>query len=174
MQTKTKIIVSSITILIITIFIFLFYKSKIDVSVIEQNPELIDVPNREDKNSIQSEVNKSQEPQRIEFDTNVPNDFPSNIPIEKGVTVEQSYGLTYEGQKQLSIVFLSYKSVKDNYSLYIDFLSNQNWVISNKYESDKLSSIYSTKENNDINVTISENTSNDHMKSQVSISVLKK
>ena len=111
---------------------------------------------------------------KTDFGTNVPVDFPTNIPLEKGAKVEQSYGLSYEGQKQLSIVFLSTKTVKENYTLYADFLKNQGWNVSNKYESIKLSSLYGTKESNDINVTISENTSATSAKSQVSISVLEK
>jgi len=116
----------------------------------------------------------SQEPQKIDFGTNMPTDFPTDIPVEKGVKVEQSYSLNYAGQKQLTIVFLSTKTVKENYTLYADFLKKQNWNISNKYESANVSSLYGTKESNDINVTISENISAAGVKSQVSISVLKK
>ena len=62
----------------------------------------------------------------------------------------------------------------ENYALYTDFLKKENWTVSNKYENSKVSSLYATKESNDINVTISENTSAISTKSQVSISVLKK
>lgn len=116
----------------------------------------------------------SPEPQRTDFRTNMPTDFPIDIPVERGVKVEQSYSLNYVGQKQLTFVFQSTKTVKENYSLYSDFLKKQNWIVSNKYESSKVSSLYGTKENNDINVTISENTAFAPIKSQVSISVLKK
>jgi hypothetical protein len=115
-----------------------------------------------------------QEPQKIDFGTNVPTDFPTDIPLEKGVTVAQSYSLNYVGQKQLTIVFLSSKTVKENYSLYSDFLKKQNWNIVNNYESTTLSSLYETKASNDINVTISKNISTASTNSLVSISVLKK
>lgn len=114
------------------------------------------------------------EPKRTDFGTKIPTDFPTDIPVENGVKVEQSYSLNYVGQKQLTIVFQSTKTVKENYALYTDFLNKHNWSISNKYESAKVSSLYGTKGNNDINVTISENTSGTFIKSQVSISVLKK
>lgn len=119
---------------------------------------------------------QSQEPQRTDFGASVPTDFPTDIPIEKGVRVEQSYGLSYAGQKQLTIVFLSAKTVKENYVLYANFLKKQNWSISNTYESTKISSLYGTKESNDINITMSDNSSgmSISMKSQVSISILKK
>lgn len=113
------------------------------------------------------------EQQKTDFGANMPTDFPADIPVEKGIKFEQSYSLNYVGQKQLTIVFLSTKTVKENYSLYADFLKKQNWLILNKYESAKLSSLYGTKASNDINVTISEDTTTS-AKSQVSISVLKK
>lgn len=119
-------------------------------------------------------ITTTPEPKRTDFGTKMPTDFPTDIPVEKGVKVEQSYSLNYVGQKQLTIVFLSTKTVKENYALYADFLKKQNWSISNKYESTKLSSLYGTKESNDINITISENTTASTTKSQVSISVLKK
>lgn len=115
-----------------------------------------------------------QEPQKTDFGTSMPTDFPTDIPVEKGTKVEQSYSLNYAGQKQLTIVFLSAKTVKENYTLYADFLKEKNWNMVNNYESPKLSSLYGTKESNDINVTISENDSTLLVKSQVSISILKK
>lgn len=114
------------------------------------------------------------EPKRTDYGTKLPTNFPADIPVEKGVKVEQSYSLNYVGQKQLTIVFQSTKTVKENYAIYEDFLKKENWSISNKYESAKLSSLYGTKDSNDINVTISESAVASSVKSQVSISVLKK
>src|SRR3989344_8644152 len=114
-----------------------------------------------------------EEVQKTDFGSELPSDFPTDIPTEEGVEVEQSYSLNYEGQKQLTIVFPSTKTVKENYTLYADFLEKQNWIVSNKYESEKLSYIYGTKESNDINVTISHDSDGVSVKSQVSISVLK-
>lgn len=126
------------------------------------------------KNKIVTDTT-TQEPVKTDFGTSAPADFPTDIPIEKGAKVEQSYGLNYAGQKQLTIVFLSNKTVKENYILYSNFLEKQNWIISNKYESAKISSLYGVKENNDINVTISESVATDATsKSNVSISILKK
>ena len=64
--------------------------------------------------------------------------------------------------------------MKENYAFYADFLAKQGWNVSNKFESPKLSSLYGTKESNDINVTISEKKLDASVKSQVSISFLKK
>lgn len=119
-------------------------------------------------------VQTPQEPQKTDFRTKLPADFPADIPIEKGVKVEQSYSLNYAGQKQLTFVFQSTKTVKENYILYADFLKKQNWNVLSKYESPKISSLYDTKENSDINITISESAVTSSVKSQVSISILKK
>lgn len=116
----------------------------------------------------------TNEPQKTDFGIALPTDFPTDIPLEKGASVEQSYSLNYAGQKQLTITFLSIKTVKENYSLYEAFLKDQKWTISNSYASTTLSSLYGTKGSNDINVTISKNTSRTSTQSQVSISVLKK
>lgn len=114
------------------------------------------------------------EPTRTDFGTNVPSDFLPKIPLETGAKIVQSYSLNYVGQKQLTIVFLSTRTVKENYTIYENFLKREKWSISNKYESPSLSSLYGTKEGNDINVTISEAKSSTSARSQVSISFLKK
>ncbi|MEK7554074.1 MAG: hypothetical protein AAB517_01770 [Patescibacteria group bacterium] len=112
--------------------------------------------------------------QKIDYGANMPVDFPTDIPIGEGVKVEQSYGLNYTGQKQLTIVFLSAKTTEENYAIYVDFLEKQKWNISNKYASSTISSLYGTKGNYDINVTIHEDEQSPSILSQVSISVLKK
>ena len=122
---------------------------------------------------MEQKVATSTEPKKTEFDANEPVDFPTDIPVEKGIKFEQSYSLDYKGQKQLTIVFLSAKTIKENFTLYSNFLKKQNWNLSKEYEGTEVSSLYGTKESNDINVTISGSTT-DGSKSQVSISILKK
>lgn len=114
-----------------------------------------------------------QEPKKTDFSTSIPTDFPTDIPLEKGIKIEQSYSLNYTDQKQLTVVFPSTKTVKENYTLYTDFLKEQEWNISNKYESEDISSLYGMKEYSEINITISNNISTT-TKSIVSISILKK
>ena len=164
MQTKTIILVVIILIATAGFGIYLFQKNRLVI------------PTPSSQNIEQSAVEESQqpEPEKTDFGTEMPTDFPSNIPVEKGAEVQQSYGLNYDGQKQLSIVFLSAKTVEENFALYKDFLEKENWNIYNKYESPEISSLYGygAKESNEINIAISENTSVASTKSQVSISVL--
>ena len=113
--------------------------------------------------------------QREDFGQVVPPNFPTDIPIEAGAQVEQSYGLNEQtGSEQLTVVFVSGKSVKENYDLYLSFLKDGEWDVLNTHEDPALSALYGTKEQYDINVTISEYSSSGIVASQVSISVLKK
>lgn len=165
MKLKTKIIILVALALVIIGAVFIWLNRAAVKQFISPQPQA----------SLKEQTATTQpEPEKTDFGASVPTDFPTDIPLEQGVKVEQSYGLNYVGQKQLTIVFLSVKTVKENLSLYADFLKKQNWIISNKYESAELSSLYGTKENNDINVTISENTLSISIQSRVSISILKK
>lgn len=129
------------------------------------------IPPKETENLLKS----SPEPTKTDFGTATPTDFPTDIPIEKGVTPTQSYTLDYPGEKQLSIVFPSMKTVKENYALYSGYAKKEGWMVVNTEEKDSLSFLYATKENTDMNVTImEESTSTSFTKSQVSIGVLKK
>ena len=110
------------------------------------------------------------EPTKADFGTKAPEDFPTNIPLEAGVTMNQSYSLDYPGQKQLTAVFVSRETVKKNYDLYREFFKKEGWMISSQYESETLSSLYALKKNNEMNVTVSSSEAG----TQVSVSVLKK
>lgn len=155
-----------INVLVVAVVVALIVMSV--VFYIHKNPENVLTALLERQTITQSE------PKKTDFGANVPADFPAGIPLEEESKIEQNYGLNYVDQKQFTIVFLSAKTVKENYALYADFLEKQNWIISNKYENAGLSSLYGTKGNNDINVTMNENTSTTSVKSQVSISVLNK
>lgn len=114
-------------------------------------------------------------PERKDFGQEKPANFPTDIPIEVDAQVEQSYGLNEQtGEEQLTFVFLSRKSVEENYDLYLAFLKGADWDVLNMHEDPALSALYGTKEQYDINVTISEYSSSGIAASQVSISVLKK
>lgn len=169
MKLKTKIIILAALALVIIGAVFIWLNRAAVKQFISPQPQAT-----LKEQTTTTATTTQPEPEKTDFGAKVPTDFPTDIPIDKGAAVQQSYGLNYIGQKQLSIVFLSTKTVKENYSLYSDFLKKQKWNILNTYESAKLSSLYGTKESNDINVTISENTSSASIKSQVSISVMKK
>ncbi len=96
----------------------------------------------------------SPEPTKTEFAERFPTDFPADIPVEKDVKFTQSYTLDYPGQKQLTVVFDSAKTIKENYTFYQDFLEKNDWNIINSSEDGEISFLYGTKESMDMNVTI--------------------
>ena len=111
---------------------------------------------------------------KTEFKDAPPADFLKEIPLPSNVSFEQSYGLQYKTAKQLTVVFPSPKTRKENFTLYKDFLTKDKWQVKNSTEGKSVSSLYATKEKNDLNITISGNTTDKGMKSQVSVSVLKR
>ena len=146
------------------VFSHSFFKGSVNTAVKSQEATVAVTPSAEVVTPEASEKNKT------DFGTKVPEDFPTDIPLEEGAGINQSYGLDYTGQKQLTMVFASKKTMKNNYALYADFLKKQQWTVSNQYESETLSALYGTKEGLAMNVTISVSTPTS---SQVSISVLK-
>ncbi len=101
-------------------------------------------------------------------------DLPTDLPLIQEATLDQSYRLDYPDQKQSTGVFLSEKTVKENYALYEAFLNKEGWTIINNYESDTLSALYALKENDALNITISRTEGDAPKQSEVSVSILKK
>ena len=117
----------------------------------------------------------SDSPQKKEFGQAVPPNFPTDIPIENGAQVQQSYAMDEQaGSEQLTVVFLSKKSVQENYIVYLAFLRDHQWNVLNMNDDATVSAVYGTKAQYDINVTISEHALPGVEASQVSISILKK
>jgi hypothetical protein len=188
MHTKTKIIVSSITILILTVTVFVFYRSRVNHITLEQSnaPAIPLKPidprlQKTDKNSSPSKMNENdvvanqiQEQQGNETDAISSSDFPVNIPIEQGMQANKSYSLNVAKQKQLSIVFKSVKSVEENYLLYSNFLKEQSWEIANVFENAELSSINGKRDEFEADIAITKDNSIAPLKSIVNINVIKK
>ena len=120
---------------------------------------------------VQLPKNDETQEGRTDFGTVAPADFPTTIPLEAGVLMNQSYSRDYPDQKQLTAVFTSKDEMKKNYDKYTDFLKQDRWVMMNTYEGENLSSLYAVKEKNEINVTVSAGTAGG---AEVSISVLKR
>jgi hypothetical protein len=149
-----------ILVCILSIFLYLYYKNS--------------AHKKEAEAGIEVKVLTNIEPIKREFGTSTPEGFPVDIPIEKDAKVTQSYSLDYTGQKQLTFVFESKKTVKENYTLYKDFLK-KTWGIVNDTTSSTTASLYVVKENNDMNLSFTGITATGtKMHSLVSISFLKK
>lgn len=168
MENKSKFILFGILVLILAVVVLLgsFYYFNKQKSSIELSPLIVKTTQENLKSEEGANINK------IDFGNKIPLDFPQNIPLELGAKIEQSYGLDYQSQKQLTIVFLSDKTVKQNYGIYADFLKKEKWNVVNDFQSEKLSTLYASKEKQDINITIFFDEA--VKKAKVSISVLNK
>lgn len=59
-----------------------------------------------------------------------PRFFPTQIPIETGAKITESYNATStDGRVQATIVFESSKSVSANFKLYNDYISKNGWEV---------------------------------------------
>lgn len=95
-----------------------------------------------------------QNPLRVDFSDKLPDDFPSDIPVEQEADFDQSYRLDYPEQKQLTVVFRSVKTLEENQFLYADFFRRNGWIISNRYDIENISAIYAAKGRVELNVSI--------------------
>lgn len=111
---------------------------------------------------------------KTEFGIDLPADFPTDIPLEEGAAFTQSYRLQYPEQKQLTVVFSSAKTLKENHALYADFFKKDGWSVTNQYESDSVSSLYAMKGSDVINITLSTRMFDVTETSEVNVSILKK
>jgi hypothetical protein len=91
------------------------------------------------------------EPVKQSFIQKIPDGFPTSIPLPQGVDLSQSYSLDYSNasssKKQLTVVFGSKKTVKENYNTYSAFLKKDEWNMISENASTSISSLYATKAN---------------------------
>lgn len=88
-----------------------------------------------------------------------PSGFPADIPIEAGAKIVQNYQAdTTDGRHQATRVFESAKTVKQNYQLYLDWLTKNGWEVKTKSAADIVASIYAVKSGSQLTATISKNT----------------
>jgi len=118
-------------------------------------------------------VATAEEPKKVDFGKNMPEEFLDTLPLEESREVKQSYGLYYPRERQSTYVFASKKSVADNAKLYADFLRKERFVIMNREATTDRSFFYAVGQSTEINVTVSKDVSNPDQ-SEVSISVLQK
>jgi hypothetical protein len=173
---KTKIIIAVLLVFIFTgIVVGYYYKQKNNQIIFDKKLQDDKQRNLEAaKEEKTTEIIQTFVPERIELGNNIPTEFPAELSVEKDAKIEQSYELNYGDQKQFSIVFISNKSVGENFIFYSKLLSEKGWDIVNKNENEKAASFYAIKDKDNINITINKDDVENSKKSQVSISFLKK
>ncbi len=88
--------------------------------------------------------------------TALPQEFPSDIPLETGAEVTLNYNATNaQGQYQASREFISKKTIAENYALYQQVLKSKGWtIISTQEDASAGSLIFAEKSNYSLNIRI--------------------
>jgi len=170
LKVDVKVLVAVVALVFLAVYFVMTFSQRIgdegmSLSPVEMVPE--DVPSEE----------VPLDSARTDFGTDVPPGIPETIPVAKGESVTQSYTLQYETGQQSTSVFNSPLTVKENYAKYTEILEKEGWVITNKSESEMVSSLYGLKlysleKNSEINVTINaSSTKAASSSSQVSVSI---
>lgn len=85
-------------------------------------------------------------------------DFPKDLIVEKGVTIQDSYSLAYSANlNQPVVTYFSLWPMVQNVVQFGAYLRNNGWTIT--HEADPLSKntfYYANKDNNDVNITLAE------------------
>jgi hypothetical protein len=86
----------------------------------------------------------------------LPQEFPSDIPLEAGAQVTLNYNATNAaGNFQASREFISKKTVAENYALYQKVLKDNGWTITGTQENTPAGNlIFATKGENNLNIRI--------------------
>ena len=72
-----------------------------------------------------TEVAKKEVP-----DTQLPEGFPINLPIESGAQITQNFTVTTpDGRTQSTRGYVSTKSLADSYKTFTDYLKKEGWII---------------------------------------------
>ncbi len=121
------------------------------------------------------EVPAKVDPMKVEkkdVPTNqVPDNFPLDIPIEKGAKITQNYNSTAEnGLYQATRAFVTVKSLDENFKLYSDYLSQNGWKLISSLNQDNLKVLAATKGKSNLQITMSLNTANQSRTIEVSYS----
>ncbi len=90
----------------------------------------------------------------------LPDGFPADIPLEKGAQITQNYTAQAGGVSQATRVWVTGKTLDQNFQIYQSFFSNSKngWTIQNTVNQPNLKSITASKGKVQAIVNINENT----------------
>ena len=105
----------------------------------------------------------------------LPNNFPSNLPLESNVKITQNFlAKGVDGRLQSTRVYESARTVNDNFVVFGQYLKQNNWNVQATNKTDTLSSLIAQKDFLKINVTIAKNSVSKINTVDITISELKK
>lgn len=89
-----------------------------------------------------------------------PENFPTDLPIEKGAEVTQNYtATTNDGRFQATRTFQTAKTLDENYKIYRDYSLKNGWELGTGVDQENIKVVTATKGNLTMTVTISQSTS---------------
>ncbi|MDP3993941.1 MAG: hypothetical protein U1C57_00455 [Candidatus Doudnabacteria bacterium] len=87
-----------------------------------------------------------------------PAGFPAEIPIEEGAVIAQNYEVDApDGRHQATRVFISTKTVSQNYQIYSQFLSQNDWEIISQLREENYAALFAAKDGGNLSISISKN-----------------
>lgn len=111
-------------------------------------------------------------PKKTDYGTTTPPGFSTTTPIEKGVTLSQSYTKDYKSGQQSSVVIPSKKTVLENVAIYEKFLKNEDWKIIKILKNEDKSSISAEKSGDLFDVVLIKSHSTSTLKTATSYILL--
>lgn len=91
--------------------------------------------------------------------TQMPAKFPTDMPMEAGASITQNYNAyPKDGSVQATRVFVTSKSLAENYSIYQSYLKNNGWDIKSSIDQDNYKMLYGVKGAGNLNISIDSNT----------------
>ncbi|HEX3099864.1 MAG TPA: hypothetical protein VHQ41_02735 [Patescibacteria group bacterium] len=88
----------------------------------------------------------------------VPEKFPTDVPIETGATITQNYNATADdGRFQATRAFETNKSLAENLTLYTNYLKAGGWTLNPVIDQDMFKLISGSKGNQQIQFAMTEN-----------------
>jgi hypothetical protein len=96
--------------------------------------------------------------EKIEVPTSeFPENFPTDIPVERGAQTTQNYiSKTNDGRFQSTRTFVSVRTLEQNLKIYQDYAQKNGWQIGSGVEQENLKVLTATKGNLTMTVTISQ------------------
>lgn len=104
----------------------------------------------------------------------LPVKFPSNMPIEKGATITQKYNaVAADGRYQATVVFITEKTLAENFALYSKYMSKNGWAVTNSIDNEDYKMLLGVKGNSNLQITMDKNSSTGVLTVSINLTTVK-
>ena len=114
-------------------------------------------PSNEMANKAEKQEKPAVEIKKVD-ESQLPDQFPAEIPLEAGAQVTGNYtATTPDGRFQATRSFETKKTLEENLRIYQDFLKSHGWTITSTINQTQLKAILATKDSSNIQINMSLN-----------------